>query len=204
MVEQLKEHKSTGGVRGIVLSPTRELAYQSFRVCSKISHYTTLRSTIIVGGEAIEQQFEAISKNPDIIFATPGRLMHLLMEIPDFNLNSVQFICYDEADQLFELGFAPQLNEICRRLTHNHQSLLISATLPAILLEFTRAGLRDPEIVRLDTDSKLSPTLCSTFFITREVLTISNNFSFHRKKKLLVLSIYSVMLFLILKVHLSS
>lgn len=169
MVEKLKEHVSTGGVRGIVLSPTRELAYQSYRVCTKISHYTSLRSTIIVGGEAIEQQFDALSKNPDIIFATPGRLMHLLMEIPDFSLNSVQFICYDEADQLFELGFAPQLNEICRRLTSNHQSMLISATLPAVLLEFTRAGLRDPEMIRLDTDNKLSPTLCSTFFITREV-----------------------------------
>ena len=47
---------------------------------------------MIVGGESIEQHFEAISKNPDIIFATPGRLMHLLMEIPDFKLKSVEFI----------------------------------------------------------------------------------------------------------------
>ena len=92
MLEKLKEHHVTGGVRGIVLSPTRELAYQSYHVCCKLSHYTSLRSCIIVGGEAIEQQFEAISKNPDIIFATPGRLMHLLLEIPNFKLNSVQFI----------------------------------------------------------------------------------------------------------------
>ena len=49
----------------------------------------------------------------------------------------------------------------------------ISATLPAMLLEFSRAGLRDPEMVRLDTDNKLSPNLCSTFFITREVHVMS-------------------------------
>ena len=52
--------------------------------------------------------------------------------------------------------------------------MLISATLPAMLLEFSRAGLRDPEMVRLDTDNKLSPNLCSTFFITREVHFIAS------------------------------
>ena len=87
MLEKLKEHHTSGGVRGIVLSPTRELAYQSFQVCRKLSHFTSLRSCVIVGGESIEQQFETLSKNPDIVFATPG-----LLEVPDFNLKSVQFI----------------------------------------------------------------------------------------------------------------
>lgn len=94
MVEKLKEHHLTGGVRGIVLSPTRELAYQSYRVFNKLSHYTNLRSCILVGGEAIESQFESISKHPDVIFATPGRLMHMLLEVPDFSLSSVQFISF--------------------------------------------------------------------------------------------------------------
>ena len=94
MVEKLKEHHMTGGVRGIVLSPTRELAYQSYRVFNKLSHYTNLRSCILVGGEAIESQFESISKHPDVIFATPGRLMHMLLEVPDFSLSSVQFISF--------------------------------------------------------------------------------------------------------------
>ena len=92
LVEKLREHHLTGGVRGIVLSPTRELAYQSYRVCNKVCHYTSLRSCVLVGGEAIEAQFEALSKQPDIIFATPGRLMHMLLEIPNFSLASVQFI----------------------------------------------------------------------------------------------------------------
>ncbi|KAK8798282.1 hypothetical protein WA588_003367 [Blastocystis sp. NMH] len=168
MLEKLKEHHTSGGVRGIVLSPTRELAYQSFQVCRKLSHFTSLRSCVIVGGESIEQQFETLSKNPDIVFATPGRLMHLLLEVPDFNLKSVQFVCYDEADQLFELGFAPQLNEICKELPSNRQSMLISATLPSMLLEFSRAGLHDAEMVRLDTDNKLSPNLCNCFFLVRQ------------------------------------
>ena len=57
MLEKLKEHHTSGGVRGIVLSPTRELAYQSFQVCRKLSHFTSLRSCVIVGGESIEQHF---------------------------------------------------------------------------------------------------------------------------------------------------
>lgn len=82
------------------------------------------------------------------------------------------YVCYDEADQLFELGFAPQLNDICRQLPANRQSMLISATLPAMLLEFSRAGLHDAEMVRLDTDSKLSPNLCNSFFIMRQVCSL--------------------------------
>lgn len=79
-------------------------------------------------------------------------------------------VCYDEADQLFELGFAPQLNEICKELPSNRQSMLISATLPSMLLEFSRAGLHDAEMVRLDTDNKLSPNLCNCFFLVRQVV----------------------------------
>ena len=67
------------------------------------------------------------------------------------------------------MGFAPQLNDICRQLPSNRQSMLISATLPAMLLEFSRAGLHDAEMVRLDTDNKLSPTLCNSFFLVRQV-----------------------------------
>ena len=114
MLEKLKEHHSTGGVRGIVLSPTRELAYQSYQVCRKISHFTNLRACVIVGGESIEQHFEAISKNPDIIFATPGRLMHLLMEVPNFNLKSVQFISFFLFFPFLSCLIVPSLSRLLR------------------------------------------------------------------------------------------
>lgn len=66
-------------------------------------------------------QFEALTYNPDIIVATPGRLMHHLMEVSNFSLSLVEVIVFDEADRLFELGFAEQLREIMSKVSPDRQ-----------------------------------------------------------------------------------
>lgn len=73
------------------------------------------------------------------IIGTPGRLMHVVMEM-NLKLQSVEYVVFDEADRLFEMGFADQLQEIIRRLPDNRQTLLFSSTLPKLLVEFARAG----------------------------------------------------------------
>ena len=73
----------------------------------------------------------------------------------------------DEADRLFELGFAVQLGEILHALPPSRQTLLLSATLPKSLVEFARAGLQEPKLVRLDSESKMSPDLQSAFFVAK-------------------------------------
>lgn len=103
-----------------------------------------------------------MTTNPDIIIATPGRLLHLKVEM-DLDLSSVRYIVFDEADRLFEMGFAVQLSEILHSLPASRQTLLFSATLPKSLVEFARAGLQEPKLIRLD-DSKVSPDLESAFF----------------------------------------
>jgi len=82
-------------------------------------------------------------------------------------LQCVEYVVFDEADRLFELGFAEQLQDIIRRLPESRQTLLFSATLPRMLVEFARAGLHDPVLVRLDLDSKLSENLCMSFLAVR-------------------------------------
>lgn len=77
----------------------------------------------------------------------------------DLALSSVEYVVFDEADRLFEMGFAEQLQDIIRRLPESRQTLLFSATLPRMLVEFAKAGLKDPVLVRLDVDSKLSEQL---------------------------------------------
>jgi ATP-dependent RNA helicase DDX54/DBP10 len=104
MVQKLKAHSKTSGVRGLVLSPSRELALQTFKFASDISVFTTLKVVSIVGGDSIDSQFNFLSNNPDIIIATPGRLMHLLQEINTFKLSHVNYLVFDEADRLFEMG----------------------------------------------------------------------------------------------------
>jgi ATP-dependent RNA helicase DDX54/DBP10 len=80
------------------------------------------------------------------------------------DLSSIKYVVFDEADRLFEMGFAAQLTEILHALPPSRQTLLFSATLPASLVEFARAGLQDPSLVRLDAETKVSPDLESAFF----------------------------------------
>lgn len=96
-----------------------------------------------------------------------GRLMHHLQEVEGMSLRTVQVCIFDEADRLFEMGFAEQLKAILGRLSEARQTLLFSATMPAGLAEFARAGLKEPQFVRLDAESQLSPDLTLAFFTVR-------------------------------------
>ena len=114
----------------------------------------------------MDAQFAQLDSNPDLIIATPGRLVHLLVEM-DRRLNHCRLAVFDEADQLFEMGFAEQLNEIIGRLSVDRQTMLFSATLPPVILEFAKAGLRDPELVRLDVERRLPENLQMAFLHLR-------------------------------------
>ena len=163
MVQRLKTHSAKVGARAAVLSPSRELALQTLKVVKELGKGTDLRTVLLVGGDSIDDQFAAVTSNPDIIIATPGRFLHLKVEM-GLDLSSIQYIVFDEADRLFELGFAAQLTEILHGLPNSRQTLLFSATLPKSLVEFARAGLQDPKLVRLDAEGKVSPDLESAFF----------------------------------------
>jgi ATP-dependent RNA helicase DDX54/DBP10 len=77
------------------------------------------------------------------LIATPGRLLHLVVEM-NLKLTSMEYVVFDEADRLFEMGFSEQLREVLKRLPDNRQTLLFSATLPKMLVDFAKAGLTDP------------------------------------------------------------
>ncbi|KAI0305644.1 DEAD-domain-containing protein [Multifurca ochricompacta] len=184
------QHSSTFGSRALILLPTRELALQILKVGKELGRGWRdgegghagdkeehglesrkrgqgLRWGLVVGGESMDEQFEMISSNPDIIIATPGRLLHLTVEM-NLDLRSVQYVVFDEADRLFEMGFEAALTEIIHRLPTNRQTLLFSATLPRSLVEFAKAGLQDPKLVRLDAESKISADLRMAFFSVKQ------------------------------------
>ncbi|KAI1377729.1 ATP-dependent RNA helicase DBP10 [Hypoxylon crocopeplum] len=163
MIERLRAHSATIGARALILSPSRELAIQTLKVVKEFSRGTDLKCVLLVGGDSLEEQFSAMTTNPDVIIATPGRYLHLKVEM-SLDLSSIRYVVFDEADRLFEMGFAAQLTEILHALPLSRQTLLFSATLPASLVEFARAGLQDPSLVRLDAETKISPDLQSAFF----------------------------------------
>lgn len=163
MIERLRMHSAQVGARALILSPSRELALQTLKVVKEMSKHTDLRACMIVGGDGMEEQFGALAANPDVIVATPGRFMHLIIEM-NLDLKTVEYVVFDEADRLFELGFAQQLTEILHKLPPTRQTLLFSATLPKLLADFAKAGLTDPVLVRLDLETKVSPDLETFFF----------------------------------------
>ncbi|CAO3647833.1 unnamed protein product [Mucor hiemalis] len=167
MLERLKAHSAKTGARGLVLSPSRELALQTQKVCKELMKYTDLRSGCIVGGDSLDEQFEMIASNPDILIATPGRLLHLSVEM-NLDLRTIEYVVFDEADRLFEMGFAVQLHEILSRLPPSRQTLLFSATLPKMLVDFAKAGLQEPTLIRLDVDTKISRDLEMAFFSVKD------------------------------------
>ncbi|XP_014444518.1 ATP-dependent RNA helicase DDX54 [Tupaia chinensis] len=167
MFERLKTRSAQTGARALILSPTRELALQTLKFTKELGKFTGLKTALILGGDKMEDQFAALHENPDIIIATPGRLVHVAVEM-NLKLQSVEYVVFDEADRLFEMGFAEQLQEILSRLPGGHQTVLFSATLPKMLVEFARAGLTEPVLIRLDVDSKLNEQLKTSFFLVRE------------------------------------
>ncbi|XP_046459761.1 ATP-dependent RNA helicase DDX54-like isoform X2 [Daphnia pulex] len=157
LFERLQAH-STIGTRALIMSPTRELALQTLKFTRELGKFTGLKAATILGGDSMEAQFAAMHEIPDIIIATPGRFAHLCVEM-ELKLKEIEYVVFDEADRLFEMGFGEQLLEILNRLPELRQTLLFSATLPKLLVDFTKAGLTDPVLVRLDVDSKLPEAL---------------------------------------------
>ncbi|KAI8498033.1 ATP-dependent RNA helicase ddx54 [Branchiostoma belcheri] len=152
MLERLRAH-STAGARALILAPTRELALQTMKFTKELGRFTGLRAALILGGDSMEDQFAALHENPDIIIGTPGRLLHVLVEmeqklmtveyvvltrltaLPRKDISSPEVInsCPPHVPRLFEMGFADQLQEIIGRLPEARQTLLFSATLPKLL-----------------------------------------------------------------------
>ncbi|KAL6035455.1 hypothetical protein STEG23_005657, partial [Scotinomys teguina] len=98
MFERLKARSAQTGARALILSPTRELALQTMKFTKELGKFTGLKTALILGGDKMEDQFAALHENPDIIIATPGRLMHVAVEM-NLKLQSVEYVVFDEADR---------------------------------------------------------------------------------------------------------
>ena len=131
------------GTRALILAPTRELAMQTQKAIELLGRSRGIGAALIVGGADIAQQERALRQQPDILVATPGRLLDHMWR-GTINLLRITIFVMDEADRLLDMGFAPQINQILDALPEERQTLLFSATMPADVASLAKASLNYP------------------------------------------------------------
>ena len=139
---------SKQGPQAIVLSPTRELAIQSAEEINHLAQYMNIKTIPIYGGQDIERQFRALKKKPNIIVATPGRLMDH-MKRKTIDLSNVQIAVLDEGDEMVDMGFIDDIRTIMAATPKERQTLFFSATMPAPIRELANSFLNEPEFVKI-------------------------------------------------------
>lgn len=139
--------------QALILSPTRELAIQTSKVLQKLIHFKKgIQIATLYGGDSIYRQFQVLRTRPQIIVATPGRLMDHI-ERGSVNLSSVRTVVLDEADRMLDMGFKDDLNFILSTVPGKHQTVLFSATLPRGILEIARSYQRDAKHIVIKQDT---------------------------------------------------
>lgn len=129
---------------GLVMAPTRELAYQISQAFEALGTFISLKSTVIVGGMDMVSQAIALGKKPHIVVATPGRLLDHLENTKGFSLRRLKYLVLDEADRLLDLDFGPILDKILKVLPRDRRTFLFSATMTSKLEALQRASLSNP------------------------------------------------------------
>jgi ATP-dependent RNA helicase DDX47/RRP3 len=155
---------------GLVLAPTRELAYQISQAFEALGSLISVRCAVIVGGMDMVPQAIALGKKPHIIVATPGRLLDHLENTKGFSLRSLKYLVMDEADRLLDLDFGPILDKILKVLPRERRTYLFSATMSSKVESLQRASLRDPLRVSISSNKyqTVSTLLQSYVFIPHQ------------------------------------
>lgn len=144
------------GIRGLILSPTRELALQIEDSLKRYGRYLSLKTAAILGGVSISAQKRALQNVPDILVATPGRLLDLLGQ-GALRLDRVEMFVLDEADRMLDMGFLPDVRKVLSKIPARRQTALFSATMPTSIVELATSMLVKPikvETVRPATVSR--------------------------------------------------
>ena len=117
------------GVRGLILSPTREIALQTKAFLDLFGKHHELKTACLIGGVKMKPQLDALRDQPDIIVATPGRLLDHVKR-RSTSLDKIEVLVLDEADHMLDLGFLPQMRDILKRLPRERHTMMFSATMP--------------------------------------------------------------------------
>ena len=138
-------------LKALIISPTRELAIQINDNITNYSKYTGSKSIVIYGGIRQHKQTSALRNGADILVATPGRLLDLIVQ-GYVRLNKIEYFVLDEADQMLDMGFIHDIKKIITKLPTKRQSLFFSATMPEAIIELSKQILGSPKRVTIEPE----------------------------------------------------
>ncbi|XP_059382385.1 probable ATP-dependent RNA helicase DDX10 isoform X2 [Carassius carassius] len=178
------------GLGALIISPTRELAYQTFEVLRKVGKHHEFSAGLVIGGKDLKDESEKIHRT-NIIICTPGRMLQHMDETATFHASDLHMLVLDEADRILDMGFADTLNAIIENLPKTRQTLLFSATQTKSVKDLARLSLKNPEYVWVHEQAKFSTpaTLEQNYVVCELHQKVNMLFSFlrsHVKKKIIV------------------
>ena len=162
--------RGTAATRVLILMPTRELAVQCYEVAGKLAAFSDVDVALIAGGLPMRPQEAELRRRPEIIIATPGRLIDHLENTPQFGLDSIEILVLDEADRMLEAGFEAELERIVAACpsSPNRQTLLFSASMTDNVEDLIRLALNSPVKLFVDAQGALARNLAQEFVRIRE------------------------------------
>ncbi|XP_038124297.1 probable ATP-dependent RNA helicase DDX10 isoform X1 [Cyprinodon tularosa] len=178
------------GLGALIISPTRELAYQTFEVLRRVGRNHEFSAGLVIGGKDLKSESARICRT-NIVICTPGRLLQHMDQTASFQASSLQVLVLDEADRILDMGFAETLNAIVENLPATRQTLLFSATQTKSVKDLARLSLRDPEYVWVHEKARFSTpaTLEQSYMVCELHHKVDMLYSFirsHLRKKIIV------------------
>ncbi|KAI8867299.1 DEAD-domain-containing protein [Ramicandelaber brevisporus] len=168
MERLLYRPKNVAVTRVLVLCPTRELAVQFHSVAVKLASFTDIKCALAVGGLKLSVQEQELRMRPDIVIATPGRLIDHLRNSRSFDVRNIDVLIMDEADRMLEEGFKEELSEIIRHCPKKRQTMLFSATMTDNVDELIRLSLNKPVRIQVDSAKATAKRLIQEFIRVRQ------------------------------------
>ncbi|XP_070275889.1 probable ATP-dependent RNA helicase DDX27 [Myotis yumanensis] len=153
--------------RVLMLVPTRELGIQVHSVTKQLAQFCNITTCLAVGGLDVKSQEAALRAAPDILIATPGRLIDHLHNCPSFHLSSIEVLILDEADRMLDEYFEEQMKEIIRMCSHHRQTMLFSATMTDEVKDLASVSLKNPVRIFVNSNTDVAPFLRQEFIRIR-------------------------------------
>ncbi|MFH1725960.1 MAG: DEAD/DEAH box helicase [Elusimicrobiota bacterium] len=149
------EHKRPAKeVRALILAPVRELAAQVEATLRDCARFTRLRFALVIGGESMRKQTEALRAGAEVVIATPGRMLDHLRNTRGFHLDGCRTVVLDEADRMLDMGFLPDVSSILLKVPKERQTLMFSATVPSEIERIVTRFMKDPIRIQIDPPRK--------------------------------------------------